>query len=270
MWKPGLANLGYALYEFLGFDGLGPARNEIRFLAKAHENKVSSLTQYLPGLLIFIGCYVSILVIFLKEKWYRIRSVRFSLFVIAGTCAVFLFASFVMKWPFWGRHLSAVFPSVVLVIGLILSRIPEAKHYFKTSLLLLFSLMLLLSALTLRFSPRHAKDDYRSAAEVAKLAQHQGKTVWWAADMAAAKYYGIIPYQLPEAKDSEIQTVNGVSFLMNPDPDSLAKLPAPALVIYSKPDIYDAHSSLQNWLSEQHYTLAKEFTSFKIWEKSGI
>src|SRR6185295_15583577 len=47
------------------------------------------------------------------------------------------------------------------------------------------------SAVSLRFAQRHAKDDYRTAAAIARDTLNRGERVWWCADEGAGLYYRV-------------------------------------------------------------------------------
>ena len=47
------------------------------------------------------------------------------------------------------------------------------------------------SALNVRYAPRHAKDDYKHAAELAEIELARGGRVWWVAEGQGALYYDL-------------------------------------------------------------------------------
>ena len=102
-----------------------------------------------------------------------------------------------------------------------------------------FLVLGLASAASIRFATRHAKDDYRSAAAVARAALSVGDKVWWNADK-----FGALLYQVHFA-----ESCNGAAMLFNPQHGFADRAPAPSVVIASKPDIYDAHGALAEYLS---------------------
>src|SRR5688572_10918935 len=65
LWNVGFANLAFALYELLGFGGLGPPRNELRELAR--NNGLNALLY--PGRLIGIGVLAAIYLALLPPLW---------------------------------------------------------------------------------------------------------------------------------------------------------------------------------------------------------
>ena len=110
------------------------------------------------------------------------------------------------------------------------------------------------SCLTVRFAHRHEKDDYRSAAAVAKSAAASGQHVWWNAESLAADYYHV-------AGDDH------VSVILNPRKGSLRNRPAPDLVIVSKPETYDPHGGMAEYLREGGYHLTQQLPPVDFWMK---
>ncbi|HTV63743.1 MAG TPA: hypothetical protein VMH30_14370, partial [Verrucomicrobiae bacterium] len=122
----------------------------------------------------------------------------------------------------------------------------------------------LLSCLEYRFAERHAKDDYRSAAAVAKMALKEGQTVWWDADPNGASYYGV-PLSSPSATSGrsapEAVQISGASSAL------LEALPRPDFIIASKPDLFDPDGRIERYIESNHYTLEQTLVAFKIFEK---
>ena len=179
-------------------------------------------------------------------------------------------AAILEHFPFWGRHIAPVFPFFTLCIALAINTWRSPFLRWKKSFIFSFLVVLLISSLQLRFASRHAKDDYRTAANWAKhtLAQHH--SVWWLASEKAAEYYGLpLSYYRP---------VQGTIFSPSTGPeedqqlitgDDLKRLSLPDLIIISKPDIYD-HScgALQTVLNKGSYKISGEAQAFTCWTKS--
>jgi hypothetical protein len=115
-------------------------------------------------------------------------------------------------------------------------------------------LLLAISSLSTRFSPRFAKDDYRTAAQIAKFSHEDEKTIWWAADSATANYYGL-------EFSEKVLNVMGLSA------EELHSLPIPDIVLVSKKDIYDPQNAISSFLSERSYATTYA-AAFSIYKKS--
>jgi hypothetical protein len=182
------------------------------------------------------------------------------------SCLFFFVASFFLLWcaaavvhfPFWGRHLSSSFPAYVCLTGAFLSSL-LSKGLRGKALVIAFFISLTASSLFLRFSPDHAKDDYRGAAHWLLNHSKQGETIWWAADSAGGRYYKIFslnPGEAPATRSLHI---------MNPDLAQLETLALPKFVALSKLDVYDAHGAIQQWLKTNSFQQVASFQSFTIW-----
>jgi len=117
--------------------------------------------------------------------------------------------------------------------------------------------VLLVSALEIRFAPRHQRDDYRSAANLARSVIATNEKVWWIADELTGAYY-----KLP--LDSPNLTLS--SSLIE---SSLASAPTPDLVCFSKPDIYDPSGKIDNYLREHDFKVTRVLPAFQIFERQS-
>jgi hypothetical protein len=126
----------------------------------------------------------------------------------------------------------------------------------------LFVGLSLTSSLSLRFAPRHARDNYRSAAAIARQALQDGKTVWWNANERGAAYY-----HLPLA-------TNGVAagqalLLVNPSREVLLGTARPDMIIASRPDVFDDGGALAEFVAQSHYRLGTNLMAFTVWERGA-
>jgi hypothetical protein len=248
IWKVGISNLAYSCLEFSGFAGLLPARQVLRALARNSESVWPSVPPR-----IFLAAFL--ISFFLLMVIWLIKSRR-QLSDWSKSCLFFFVASFSLLWlvatvvhfPFWGRHLAASFPAYICLIGAFLGYL-WSKVLGGRALVIAFFISLTTSSLLLRFSPDHAKDDYRGAAHWLLTHFNQGDTIWWAADDAAARFYGL----------------KNLDFVANLDSAALALRTQPGLVAISKLDVYDAHGAIQQWLEINSFQQVASFQSFTIW-----
>ena len=269
IWNVGLQNILFSAIEFLGFAGLLPPRHELRELARTGPNQPAELFVLWPFALptTLVAVVLTVLVFF----WFRnLRKTPQWIFaciaVFMGSAILLFLAALVVGFPFWGRHLAPVFPAFIAGTGWVLSlcwRSPSPV--IKISAASLLSL-LLVSSLILRFSPLHAKDDYRSAAAVALETVNEGGTVWWAADRSAAQFYGLQTI-VPDGINSVEASEDGAFMANSRGAAYFATLPEPSLVILSKVDVYDRGGSLRCWLEENQYKLVARKPAFSFYEK---
>jgi hypothetical protein len=260
LWNVGVSNVAFAIYELLGFSGLGPPRHELRELAKAADGlrALPHSTYYLIGIGALAGLYLALL----RPLW-KLR--RDSLGLIAAGAVVLsagaMFAASVMAgFPFWGRHLAYLLPFVVLLIVRATPQI--ASDFWKKCLPLLLVLVLLVSSLCQRFLPKYQKDDYRSAARMAKAALAKRQTVWWVADPLLAEYYS-----LSAATNTSGQAVwfnNGVRL------SDMDHLRAPDLIFYSKPDVHDVGYEVGGYINQHDYKPVAELSAFRVYVRQGV
>ena len=96
-----------------------------------------------------------------------------------------------------------------------------------------FFCLYLASALSLRLAARHEKDDYRTAARIAKAALAEGKTVWWNADLNSGLYY-----EVPVASQGAVET--GRAFwLAHPGRAMMAEAIPPDVIVASEFELRD-------------------------------
>lgn len=179
-------NFGFAVYEWLGFSGLGPARYEFQGRGPAA----------LQGAFAGVAAGAVIWALALAAAW-RTRAHRDPLLqaCCAGLVAggFFLVAAAVMaRASIWGRHFMALAPLVAGALGLALcsSGMPQSRQAKVAGGMLL--LLLLLSSLHLRVGERYRKDPYRAAAQVAQeqLYARPSPLVWVGAPLSL-QYYSI-------------------------------------------------------------------------------
>jgi hypothetical protein len=261
IWKVGISNLAFSCLEFSGFAGLLPARQALRAIARNSESICSFWPSASPRAVLtaFLISFFLLMGIWLIKSWKQLSE-------WSRSCLFFFVASFFLLWcaaavvhfPFWGRHLAASFPAYVCLTGAFLSPL-LSKSLRGKALVIAFFISLSASSLFLRFSPDHAKDDYRGAAHWLLNHSKQGETIWWAADSAGGRYYKIFslnPGEAPATRSLHI---------MNPDLTHLETVAFPKFVALSKLDVYDAHGAIQQWLKTNSFQQVASFQSFTIW-----
>jgi hypothetical protein len=252
-WK----NVAFIGYELLGFAGLGPGRLEIR------GGGLDVFKPYTPELVVFAMLVLVLIYFAIRDLQQNCPRKKFlGMVVIVAAPAIFILAAgFILHFRVLGRHFAPLLAVVIFLLGIGVSAAWRRSVVGKILVVVFFALCLV-SGLSLKFATRHAKDDYRSAARLARAALAGGKTVWWSADANAAVYY-----QLPLAKNS---IESGQAFLMiNPSVEFLATNVPAGVVIVSRPDIYDPHGTLAIFLARNNFKAAAVFPAFVVWEKAA-
>ena len=258
LWKVGTSNLAFAIYELLGFGGLGPPRHELRELAKSTSGLSGLLynPRYLIGIAVLAGVYVALLRPFWKLRRDSLGMIATGAVVLSS--GMMFMASMMAGFPFWGRHLAYLLPLVLLLIVRVASQI--ADESCRRCLIFLLVLVLLVSSLGQRFLPNYGKDDYRSASRMAAAALHSGKTVWWVAHRVTAQYYGLGP---PADQSSPGRLI---WFNVENERDTRNK-PVPDLIFLSKPDIHDPEQNVLSYINEHGYHPTAQFIAFRIYTR---
>ena len=255
----------FTFYEILGFAGLGPGRALLR------ENAGAALSSFLPTL----GMYAAVLSVFivsgLTSVAFRWRSRQMGVLLIAlavaGACAFVMASGVAASFRVVGRHLMPAAPFVFLGFGTLAQSLWSRRTMPARSVVVCALAVMLSSAIAQRTEARHAKDDYRGAASAASMALQKGKVVWWAADPAAANYYGVFPQVLSEEASTTPNVRPMVFMANNRDAAYLARLPEPDVVIFSKPDVYDEAGNLNDFLVCREYASRERLAAFIIYSR---
>jgi hypothetical protein len=233
-------NLGFIFYELFGFGGLGPGRLEIR------GNGLESFRPYFLGLAV----YAMVLVPVVVSGWRQILklvpawTVLFSVLFFGGVLVFLSLAGVVTHFRLLGRHCTPLLVLVVYLLALGVVRLWSSPHWWAKGWVVLFVGLSLASSLSLRFAPRHEKDNYRSAAAIARQALQHGKTVWWNADDRGAAYY-----QVPLATNGVAEDGRAL-VLANPSREMLRAAARPDVIIASRRDVFDAGGALAELVAQ--------------------
>jgi hypothetical protein len=249
-------NVVFILYELIGFSGLGPGRLDIR------TGGMAAFRPWLPALTI----YGALLVVVLAAGWRHIAASSSLRSRLCWGAALMLVAAFIItvgvavRFRVVGRHFTPVLPVCLFVLGSGVAALLDRRNWVGRVAVAAFVGLSLASGVSLRFGERHAKDDYRGAAALGSEALARGETVWWSANKE-----GAFVYHLPLAETAvEARTVMVVA---NPDKDFERTLPKPDLVLASKPDLYDEHGALADFLSRSGFRHTGTLAAFTVWRR---
>jgi hypothetical protein len=254
IWQPGPGNAVFALYEVLGFSGLGPGRIALRDAARNHS-LLSVFMGSLPGVLALAAVYAASLFVWIRRKA-KFRSLDLTdilLLVFIADLLLLACAAWTKGFPFWGRHLAGTALLPAVAAALLLKQESESRQWPAALLILLMALFSWSSA-AVRFSDAHKRDDYRSASSVVLAAAKDDGSVWWSAAPLPAHFYGLMFY--PET---------GVRLMNNVRPENLTGMTKPSLIVVSKPDAYDIYSAVEDYCTQNGYELKHELTAFRIY-----
>jgi len=263
----GLQNILGILYEFLGFGGIGPSRNELR----ARNISLSTLTDY-PGvaiLTIVIGIFIILLVF--SESFQRPSSTRripiWQAFFLGFI--LFILASAIVHFRFWARHISFLLPFVLFGTA-------EMMDWVLTTLrkpfplLGAFAAMLILwivSDINIRWNVEYQKDNYRAAVEFLIKNGEHNQSDWWVGNAMPAEYYGLQLTEKPSnvygmSKARATQVVNPKS---EEDITSYPRQIGHKIVLFKKYDLFDRYGIIRNFIKEYGYRVIIEEQDYEVY-----
>ena len=265
--SPGIRNLGFAVYEFLGFLGLGPPRNVLR--------AAPTLTAFYRYIVIIafgvIGWIVVIATMIIKIKRSDINKCIGLLAGMLGIgLALFFATASWFRFSFWGRHLAQFFPIFLLLIIGLLGK--NSKRYSGLSLrrIALFVLIAiwLFSSVRLAVMVDYKKDDYRNAVAYAKNAAGAEGTIFWAAYSITGSYYGLQFYESRYRKFFwPISSVAHLSTNWNERQveNAIRDSTRPIVIAISKPGDHDRYNALQKAIVKNQAKLIATPNAFRIY-----
>lgn len=269
IWNVSPINAIYVLYEFLGFQGLGPGRQDLRDVMRGFTPP-SLMLFHIPVILALVAGYLlttgAACKAWLTRPFERIAGSPSFLAVWAAGVGVliqsllmlFLLAA-VVGFPFWGRHLAGAFPFWVITLALTVRWAGQGlwRRFGRIGAGITLSLLALSSAL-LHWAPQHDHDDYRSAAREALQLARESRSIWWVADHSGGSYYGIT------FLESLTPTPGRISFAPNvASPPG----PLPDVIIISRPDNFDRFGAAMKLIRSGQYQRTNDFHAFEVWEK---
>jgi hypothetical protein len=267
---PGIRNLAFISYEFLGFGGLGTPRLELR------ENPFAYMLAPYTSLLVLGALPMIALCFFLL----RTRPPKFVLPLLASLSvgmAIALGVAKVEHFQILGRHV-AVFVPLLLVTTLywIGQQASKTGRTAAVAALAGIALMWAVSDLRLVFMPKYAKDDVREAAKIAGAAAMKGSRVLWVADTYTAEYYGIVANRSDKATKNVMETelgrpvnveaIDGQNWSSGVAEKFLDDSAAPVVLVISRPDLFDKQGVWRSLVEQRHASELAKVPAFSIYE----
>jgi hypothetical protein len=251
-------NFFFIFYELFGFSGLGPGRLSIR------TGGLEAFRPWLPGLAIYGG----MLLVMLAAGCRSIAASTSRRTRLCWPLAFALVLGFILavgvavRFRVLGRHCAPLLPLVLFVLGSGIAALLKRRDWAGRLVVAAFVGLSLVSCLSLRFSERHAKDDYRGAAAMGREALARGETVWW-----NAQKEGAILYHLPLTEQPAEPGM--AACLINPEKGFERGLPKPDLVLTSKADLFDSNGALADYLAQAGFRRTTTLTAFTVWRVAG-
>jgi len=257
----GILTLFLSLYANLGLLGVGPGMLDMR------ANGVATLVPYAP-IIAFSAVVLGLVLIGGLLETRAILGVR--TLGLLGVCillpVLFIFVlGLVLHWRTLPRH----FIPLVSLFNLLYAFGTAWwwRRRFGGMAVALTSIIIMgYSSLAVRYAPRHAKDDYKHAAELAANELAGGGRVWWVADDRGALYYGI---PVIDGRDAPASTQIPAAevYLSWTTASVLSAQTPPTLVLISRPDTYDRQNMIADYLLANKYHPVESFPAFTAWRQ---
>ena len=269
---PGLANLAFAFYEFMGFAGLGPPRLELR--ENAHLN---AFAPYWPLLLIGTLPLLGLAFLLLRARpsklvWHLMISLCVGVVLALGLSSI-------EQFQLLGRHMAVFFPLLLITLMLWASQLVSSRSQQPAAIAVLIALAVAwcVSDVRLVYMSKYQKDAYREASAIAEArARQDAAKILWVADPRAAGYYGI--RVTTEGQPPEIAKENKVGWRVTTEaldahnwrPERAASYvqsaATPLLLVLSRPDLFDTKGAWRTVIAEQKPTAVATLPAFSIYE----
>jgi hypothetical protein len=267
---PGILNLGFIFYEFLGFAGLGTPRLELR------ENPIVQTLAPYAALLILGALPLAVLFFILS----RTKLPKLVLPLLASLCAgiaIALAVSKVEHFQVLGRHVAVFFPLLLITILYWVGR--HVSQTGRTTAIAALSGLVLMWAISdarLISMPKYEKDDVREAARIAAAADKNGARVLWVADTYAAEYYGVTALRSDHHSQSvmdrgvghpvTVQAIDGQNWSSEAAGKFIDSSASPTLLVVSRPDLFDKQGVWRRLVEERHASKIASFPAFSIYQ----
>lgn len=234
-------SLGYGVCEWAGAAGFLPGRSSLR------AGATPTLAEY--GLA-FLTVGLALALLGTGVNTFRKKTGTWAFPVLWALPSLGILASGILRgFRLLGRHFFPVAPAFFMFLSAGFG--PRSTSlWIRLSGFALVALWLA-GSFRLAKDPSHRRDDYRGAAGFISQQAKATDVVWWAADGAAARYYGL----------------RGVFVVMSPDSGGLAALPPPDWVVLSKPDIFDGKDTIRTFLRDRIWVPTARFQSFEIYRR---
>jgi hypothetical protein len=266
-WK----NILFFFYELLGFDGLGPPRDDLRIHPGIHSFKGSSFLMLLG----FVACASLIFCILRSRRVSNADSNSRRLIVSSAIGLGLLFAlARVSHFGFSGRHGMALVGVICCAFVLALSA-GKLSAPGKALAIGLLCLAWTFSSVRLISVYRYGKDDPRAAL---KAAENTGLPILWNASRFDAAYYGAVDPQDPSIpafttplsmKTNHWKPEHKLRLLFRVAADDLATaqtIPSGQYVfVKSRGDTFDPTGIWDRVIAGWNPRLINRFNGFDVW-----
>jgi hypothetical protein len=267
---PGLLNISFAAYEFLGFLGLGPPRNLIR---SASTWSTFSQTPYIIPLFIGVIGWIVVTMSIVIRLWQNgiNKSTGLMLCMLGIGISLFFLAAFLFHFRFWGRHLAQFFPIFLFIIIGLIGNGSQKHLIFTLHRVALWTLITiwLFSSMRLVFLATYGKDDYRLAVSCSVMAAGNKGTILWGANPTCGSYYGLYYTNGLMTKiywPAEIPAILALNWNEVQIEYVFQTSPRPIVIAISKADLFDRFNTLRKAIAKYKAKLVGSPNAFMIYK----
>ena len=274
--EPGMRNLAFILYEFLGFGGLGPPRLELR-----EHPFVQTLAPY--SAFLFLGMVPMLAACFFFLRARPPKLVLPLLSSLSVGLAIALGVSKIEHFQVLGRHMAVFFPLLLITTlfgaGQFFSL--QSGRFPAMSAVCGIALVWAISDARLVLMSKYAKDDFRDAAAIAETAVNKdGARIVWVADTHAAEYYGISAARSVQPTKSvmenelgrrmSVQAVDGQNWSLDVAARYVDSSVAPAVLVLSRPDLFDKQGAWRSLVEQRNALEIARIPAFSLYKIESL
>jgi len=270
--KPTLSSLAFVLYEFAGFSGLGPPRNDLR-----NGPQLLVFVPFWPFILLgFIALLGVVFFLFSPHPPKIVISLAASLSV---GVAIALIISMIVDVRILGRHMAALFPLLLITPMFWLKHSYNSRlaSYGAIAAPVVLAVAWGISDARLVLLHKYQKDSYREAAftAIARVHSDQGK-ILWAADPHTAHYYGIQVRKGGQSAEignddgmewpAAVQAADAVNWTPEEARAYLDTATTPTILVLGKTDSFDRNAAWRAQIQLPESAGIAQLSAFSIYE----
>lgn len=179
--KPSIINIGYTLYEFMGFSGMGIPKEEMR----VSSNLLNDVRPYICSLLFMsIGYFL----LFIQNIKLIFRSKITYLFIIS--IIWFYIVAYFANFRFWGRHLFMFYPLFIYLLTETIMSLYNKRNTFSKITLGVIFISLIISSYRIVFNNNYKKENIKLIVNQINK-NNNNYTIYWGEYDLLAHYYSL-------------------------------------------------------------------------------
>lgn len=188
---PSVMNIGYVLYDFGGFGGVGAPKNELRLSVDI----LSTIKPYFVPVMSLLFAYCGMWYLAIKNK------IDFKPIVLfLGSYIIFIGFAYLAMFRFWSRHLLMFYPIVLYILVEII--VSSKNNMLSKALISYFLVILTISSIRVATFDSYKKENIKEAISYVNSVNVENKPVVFMGFAKLADYYQLNNYVSPNYLDS--------------------------------------------------------------------